>query len=385
MKAMGSRSSAKEILKQYANAERKARIEYIDNISGKAERDACRYYQNQHSGVMSLRRNLRLAILVGILLTVAATTVIGVANDGGINVQGLDIREGAGELIISYNAGIMYHKIIHLLAKINSVSPVPYEKKSYGKYMAVPFGKLLEGSAVPNTVTKSLHTEKYFNRDVTGFSIEESGFYSTIEDQIRTIKSFDRPVILVDDLLHKGYRMKGIDPVLKDIGVEVIDTVVGVQTGRGRDLMTIKERTVDSAYFLPNLKCWLDESDMYPYIGGDSIKEEGIPVADHDFISSLNLILPFAVPTFLGDIPGESFYDFSMTCLENAESILKTLEEEYQKVFERKLTLKRLGEVITDPKNPDMFAHVKLDESMAPSAFVEMDIEKLIRMRKMFR
>ena len=27
--------------------------------------------------------------------------------------------------------------------------------------MAVPFGKLLEGSAVPNTVTKSLHTEKY--------------------------------------------------------------------------------------------------------------------------------------------------------------------------------------------------------------------------------
>lgn len=290
-----------------------------------------------------------------------------------------------GELIISYNAGIMYHKIIHLLAKINSVSPVPYEKKSYGKYMAVPFGKLLEGSAVPNTVTKSLHTEKYFNRDVTGFSIEESGFYSTIEDQIRTIKSFDRPVILVDDLLHKGYRMKGIDPVLKDIGVEVIDTVVGVQTGRGRDLMTIKERTVDSAYFLPNLKCWLDESDMYPYIGGDSIKEEGIPVADHDFISSLNLILPFAVPTFLGDIPGESFYDFSMTCLENAESILKTLEEEYQKVFERKLTLKRLGEVITDPKNPDMFAHVKLDESMAPSAFVEMDIEKLIRMRKMFR
>lgn len=290
-----------------------------------------------------------------------------------------------GELIISYNAGIMYHKIIHLLAKINSVSPVPYETKSYGKYMAVPFGKLLEGSAVPNTVTKSLHTEKYFNRDVTGFSIEESSFYSTIENQIKTIKSFNRPVILVDDLLHKGYRMKGIDPVLKANGVEVVDTVVGVQTGRGRDLMTIKERTVDSAYFLPNLKCWLDESDMYPYIGGDSIKEEGVPVADHDFIASLNLILPFAVPTFLGDIPGESFYDFSLTCLENAEAILKTLEEEYQKVFERKLTLKRLGEVITDPKNPDMFAHIKLDENMAPSAFVEMDIEKLVRMRKMFR
>ncbi len=289
-----------------------------------------------------------------------------------------------GELVISYNAGIMYYKIIHLLTKKNSVSPAPYEKKIYGKYMAVPFGKLLEGSAVPNTVTKSLHTEKYFNRDVTGFSIEESGFYSTIENQIRTIKSFNRPVILVDDLLHKGYRMRSIDPILKEIGVDVIDTVVGVQTGRGRDLMTLKERNVDSAYFLPNLKCWIDESDIYPYIGGDGVKETGVAIADHDFIASMNLILPFAVPTFLGDVPREIFYDFSMTCLKNAESILKTLEEEYQRVFERKLTLNRLGEVITDPKNPNISAHISMDQNMAPSTFVGTDIERLVRIKKLF-
>ena len=290
-----------------------------------------------------------------------------------------------GELVISYNAGIMYHKIIHLLAEINSVSPVPYKKKSYGKYMAVPFGKLLEGSAVPNTVTKSLHTEKYFNRDITGFTIEESSYYSTIENQIKVIKSFDRPVILVDDLVHKGYRMNEIDPILKKNNVQVVSTVVGVQTGRGRDLMTIKNRTVESAYFLPNLKCWIDESDMYPYIGGDSIKDAGTSVSDLDAVASLNLLLPFAVPTFLGRISRENLYDFSMTCLENAEYILKTLEEEYQSVFERKLTLKRLGEVIQDPKNPDIFAHVQLDENTAPSAYVEMNIEKLKRIRKMFK
>lgn len=142
---------------------------------------------------------------------------------------------------------------------------------------AVPFGKLLEGSAVPNTVTKSMHTEKYFYRDVSDFTIEEKSYYSTLENQVRTIKSFNRPVILVDDLLHKGYRMNEIDPILKSNDVEVVETVVGVQTGRGRDLMTIKERTVDSAYFLPNLKCWIDESDMYPYIGGDSMKDAASP------------------------------------------------------------------------------------------------------------
>ena len=290
-----------------------------------------------------------------------------------------------GELVLSYNSDIMYHKMIHLIAKINQVSPVPYEVKSYGRYMAVPFGKVLEGSAVPNTVTKALHTEKYFYEDLSGFTIEEKSYYSTLENQIRTIRSFNRPVILIDDLLHKGYRMKEIDPILKANGVVVADTVVGVQTGRGRDLMTLKERSVDSAYFLPNLKCWIDESALYPYIGGDSMKPKGTAAAACDLIPSLNLLLPFAVPSFLGEIPSASFYDFSMTCLENAREILKTLESEYQKIFEQKLTLKRLGEVITSPKNPDLLRHTRMDENMAASDFVEMDIEKLIRMKKLFK
>lgn len=290
-----------------------------------------------------------------------------------------------GELIISYNSVIMHHKMINLIARINGVSPTPYAEKKYGNYMAVPFGKVLGDVVVPNTVTKALHTEKYFNNDVSGFTIEEKSYYSPLENQVKTIKSFNRPVILVDDLLHKGYRMKAIDPILKDNDVEVADTVVGVQTGRGRDLMTIKERTVDSAYYLPNLKCWIDEGAMYPYIGGDSIKDEGTSVSGHGEIPALNLVLPYATPTFLENVSSRSIYEYSMTCLENARDILKTLEEEYQKEFEQKLTVKRLGEVIGVPKYPDLGNHVSLDENAAPSVYIEKDIEKLIRMRKMFR
>ena len=179
--------------------------------------------------------------------------------------------------------------------------------------------------------------------------------------------------------------MKEIDPILKANGVEVVDTVVGVQTGRGRDLMTVKERSVDSAYFLPNLKCWIDESAMYPYIGGDGMKDKEISVEKQEVSVSLNLLLPYAIPSFLGQIPGKNIYEYSMTCLENARDVLKTLEEEYQKEFEQKLTIKRLGEVIAEPKNPDIGNHIKLDENTAASAYVEMDIEKLIRMRKMFK
>ena len=290
-----------------------------------------------------------------------------------------------GELVLSYNSGIMHHKMINLITKLNGVPAVPLAEKRYGPCMVVPFGKVLDRVAVPNTVTKALHTEKYFTRDVSAFTIEESRFYSSLENQVKTIKSFNRPVILVDDLLHKGYRMNKIDPILKKTGVEVADTVVGVQTGRGRDLMTIKERTVDSAYFLPNMKCWIDETAAYPYIGGDGMKDREAPVSGSAMVAALNLVLPYAVPSFLGPISGKSVYEYSMTCLENARSILKTLEEEYQNVFERKLTVRRLGEVITEPKRPDVGEHVVFDENVAASAYVEKDIERLIRMRKIFK
>ena len=148
--------------------------------------------------------------------------------------------------------------------------------------------------------------------------------------------------------------------------------------------MTLKERSVDSAYFLPNLKCWIDESALYPYLGGDSIKDKNIPVSSLEAIPSLNLILPYAVPSFLGKIPKKHFYDFSMTCLENARDILKALEGEYQNLFEQKLTLKRLGEAVTNPKDPNLTLNIHADQSAAPSDFVEADIEKLIRMKKMF-
>ncbi len=290
-----------------------------------------------------------------------------------------------GELILSYNAGIMHHKMINLITRLNGVPVTPGQKKQYGPFMAVPFGKVLDGVVVPNTVTKALHTEKYFTRDISEFTVRESSHYSSLQNQVKTIKSFHRPVILVDDLLHKGYRMKELDPILKENDVEVVKTVVGVQTGRGRDLMTVKERSVDSAYFLPNLKCWIDEIATYPYLGGDSIKDKHVSVASQERIPSLNMILPFAVPTFLGDASVGNIYDYSMTCLENAYDILKTLEEEYQNEFERKLTIKRLGEVVTTPKRPDLGSHVQYDENVAASAYVEKDMERLIRMRKLFK
>jgi hypothetical protein len=243
--------------------------------------------------------------------------------------------------------------------------------------MSVPFGKALADVLVPNTVTKSLHTEKYFDRDLKGFTIGESRHYSAMDNQARTIRSFDRPVILIDDLLHKGYRMSIIDPILKKHNVNVKEIVVGVMTGNARDAMTVSHRKAECAYFLPTLKMWLNERDCYPFVGGDSIAGTGIDSRN----ASVNLIMPYTTPEFIADGDVDQIYRYSMTCLENARNIWRTLEREYQSAFERKLTLKRIGEVVTYPRVPDIGEGIEFDESLAPSVFIENAIERLVRLK----
>ena len=159
-----------------------------------------------------------------------------------------------GNLVLSFNAGVMNRKIVDMVTSINGVPNYPLKERQLGECMCVPFGKILRSIAVPNTVTKTLHTEKMFSPTLNDFTIEEYPMYSTIDNQIRTIKSFNRPVILVDDLLHKGYRIKALDPIFKANDVKIRKLVMGLVSGRGKDLMTIQGREVESAYFVPNLK-----------------------------------------------------------------------------------------------------------------------------------
>jgi len=81
-------------------------------------------------------------------------------------------------------------------------------------------------------------------------------------NQIKTIKSFRRPVILVDDLLNKGYRIKELDPLFKQEKIDVSKLIVGVLSGRGKDLMTLQGRPVESVYFIPNLHSWFVGSNI---------------------------------------------------------------------------------------------------------------------------
>lgn len=244
--------------------------------------------------------------------------------------------------------------------------------------MSVPFGKTLSDVLIPNTVTKALHIEKYFERSVRGFKMAESRYYSSVINQVKTIRSFNRPVMLIDDLLHKGYRMRMLVPYLEECGIDIKAVLTGVMTGRAADMMSEWGIRAECAYFLPTLEVWLNERDCYPFLGGDSIMQADGSGDDNPFI---NLVLPYVKPGFIGKGDDEAVYRYSLTCLKNALHIMETLQETYQQTFERRLTLKRLGEVVSPLRIPDMNPGVIFDKSMNPSRFIENDIEQLLRFR----
>ena len=58
-----------------------------------------------------------------------------------------------GSLILSLNAEVIYHRLVRKIADLNGVRAEPTVPRVLGPKMCVPFGKILRGNAIPNTVT----------------------------------------------------------------------------------------------------------------------------------------------------------------------------------------------------------------------------------------
>lgn len=283
-----------------------------------------------------------------------------------------------GELVLSFDSDVLHQQMIKKVCKENNVPIKISHNKQNGDAMCVPYGDILDRYIVPNTVTKSLHTEKFFSPDIKNFNIGEFPYYLNLEHQIKMIKSFNRPVILVDNILHKGYRMKALDPLLKKESVNVKKIIAGILSGRGKDLMDMQNRDVNSVYFIPKLKIWFNENTLYPFIGGDALWRGFYP--KRNLLPSINLILPYTYPVFIRNASQRSLYELSKVCIENSIELLKILENEYHILYTRNLTLASLGEVLTVPRCPDIGKDMQYDLNISPSHYLENDLELLHRL-----
>lgn len=284
-----------------------------------------------------------------------------------------------GRLLLCFDTELLNQALMHKVQDWNGVLTVPAGERRLGENMCVPYGKVLSGDIVPHTVTKALHAEKVFNPDLKSFAITESPGYSSLLNQVRTLKSFRRPVLLVDDLLHNGYRLEKLDPLFKAEEVPIARIIVGVLSGRGLDLMRTQGRAVDCEYFIPNLLYWFHESLLYPFIGGDGMGGRPMQGAS---IPSVNLMLPYAYPRFLHGAAEKAVWSLAKTALSNARDILKVLEARHMGLSAGTLTIRRLGEAFIAPRLPDKGAHLSYDPNTPPSQYLEEDLAALLRLSR---
>ncbi len=295
-----------------------------------------------------------------------------------------------GRLVLNLETEILNYKLIRLVMENNPITGkddlegdyIPEElleiHLSHEK-MCVPFGKILKGVRLPDTVTKDLYTEKLYNRRLEGFEIREFPNYPSLITQIRSIKSFQKPVILVDDIFHKGYRVSKIRTLLDEEKVDVSDIIVGVISGQGRDLAKINKHNVKAVYNIPNMRAWILESDIYPFVGGDGIQSRDEEAQTASLLPSVNTILPYQVPSFLEGASREAFFELSRVCLENSRDLYLALEKVYQETCHRALTLRRLSEVFAEPRYPESGASVSMDGDRLVSDLIAAEIDRLER------
>ena len=282
-----------------------------------------------------------------------------------------------GSLVLTLTSDVIHQHLLEKITSFNHVPEQPTDPRRLGKCMCVPFGKLLRGRIVPNTVTKTIHTDKVYEPDLKSSRIEAFPYYPPIPCQVRTIKSFGRPVILVDDVMHPGIRIRALDPLLHQEDIDIRMVFVGVLSGHGRDLMREWKRPVDGAYFIPTLRQWFVESTLYPFIGGNTVRRDAAPVPG--LLPGINHTLPYAVPSFHKECSEEAVFELSRCCLESARDLMLALEQVYRENFSRNLTLSRLSEAVILPLCPDKGACLHYDPSLAASVYLENDLEQLMR------
>ena len=282
-----------------------------------------------------------------------------------------------GCLVLPLTADIIHHRLLEKITAYNCVPSTPTTPRVLGESMCVPFGKLLRSKVVPNTVTKTIHTDKVYSPDLRDSTLETFPNYSPLPSQIRTIKSFNRPVILVDDLMHPGFRLNILNPILQQENIDVRMVLVGVLSGYGRDLMGSWNRPVDSVYFIPNLKQWFVEATLYPFIGGNTVRRSASPVPG--LLPGINHILPYAMPPYAEECGKDVVFRISKACLESALNLFRVLEQEYRALYGRNLTLSRLPEAVILPLCPDKGTCLHYDPNLSASVYLENDLELLMR------
>ncbi len=273
-------------------------------------------------------------------------------------------------VILTFERSMVYNKINQIVEQ--QLAEAATEQT--GQLMCVPFGDIYKRWLLPNVVTKALHTEREYDRRLRYFEVKNSPHYLPIEQQVAIVKAFRRSVLLIDDLVDKGLRLHALEPYFRDLAVPIRAVVVAILSGQGKTRAEKQGYRIIGGYYVPNMRAWYSESQLYPFIGGDAYNSGD----DHpqDILPSVNKVLPYMYFSSDG-INRRAAAHFSKTCLEQAMKVVATIERQYQHKKHRRLSIARLNEVFVMPRVPYYGEKMQLNPQSLPTDIIKNDFVRL--------
>ncbi len=280
------------------------------------------------------------------------------------------VKRYPNSVILTFERSMLYNKINEIVVQQNNL----HDNSKHAELMCVPYGDIYKRWVLPNFVTKSLHTERVYNMGLRYFDVQHSPHYATIEQQVAIVKAFRRSVLLIDDLVDKGLRLHALEGFFKDLDLPIQAVVVGIMSGVGKTRAEKKGYRILAGYYIPRMRAWYSESQLYPFIGGDSYFSGD----DHpqDFLPSVNKILPYMYYQ-TENARSRVITQFSDVCIGQALTLMETIETQYKLKNRRPLTIARLNEVFVTPRVPYYGRKIKINHFSVPSDMIKNDYIRL--------
>lgn len=251
--------------------------------------------------------------------------------------------------ILFFDRSNFYKSIIDNIERDNA--------KEKENALCVPIGSLMQNHYLPHNITMSLYIDKLLNVETNEVELREKHFYESLDRQVEYLRSFDKPVIIIDDVLHTGNRLDDVMPRFKRAAIHVKRIGVGLVTDQGLAFAEKWGIDVDYAYHVNEISDWYLESELYPIFGGLVSPRD---IQSKGYTLSLNRIMPF-VPSLSGAGEREAFKHFSERCIESASVVMGVIEEVFRKNNHRFLSTSELHHVFYDVLLPDIYERIPGD------------------------
>jgi len=244
-------------------------------------------------------------------------------------------------------------------------------------WVVLGLGRQFSRDIVGNRPTFALDLERFLTAQGYEDGFAPAAGSPSLELQLITARELGRDALLLAPFLDSAEPVLQVVEACRKVKVKLREVLVGATCASVDAALHLAQVPHRTGLVVPHWRGVVRESNLVPFVGGWSIREEG--AAAGSLIRSLNDCLPYHEPHPLG-LDSIGALDFSRLALERASTLFHALEDAFRASEGRMLSLADLGAVVRYPRCPLFPKGFIPPWDRAPSDMISQDLEALARL-----